>query len=369
MFSAVAGAASLGCRRAYVFVSDLVTGTSNQTTYMMSSEPLRTISRGVGSAWITPRGEGKTRRFLVRYRAGGREAKIQHAGSFRRRADAVLREQWVSGLIAAGRGTDIPKLLRGQNAQALTVTEAGKRWLRSRIDISAHTVCIHGDSLRRLESLIGETAIDELTPEDVAEAIAALAEKHKPSTVRKSLNVLRQALDHAGLERNPARDRRIRLPRQQRVQIAPPETAHVEAVVRALPPRYRLPVLALDSTGMRISELVGSPGGTWTTTPDAGACGRTRRRRACRAGSTPSTRTSTRPSVPSRPVRIAICRARSSPRWTTRGCVRRSHAPARPRVLPTSRRTTSGTAASRCSSSAARPSRGCRRTWATLAGR
>jgi hypothetical protein len=32
---------------------------------------------------------------------------------------------------------------------------AGKRWLGSRVDISANTVRIHGDSLRRIESLIG----------------------------------------------------------------------------------------------------------------------------------------------------------------------------------------------------------------------
>lgn len=67
--------------------------------------------------------------------------------------------------------------------------------------------------------------------------------------------MLQQALDHAQVNPNPARDRRIRLPRQKRVQITPPETEHVEAVVLALPARYRLPVLALDATGMRISEL------------------------------------------------------------------------------------------------------------------
>jgi integrase len=129
----------------------------------------------------------------------------------------------------------------------------------------------------------------------VANAIATLAETHKPSTVRKSLNVLQQALDHVQLDPNPARDRRIRLPRQRRVQIAPPETDHVEAVVRALPSRYRLPVLALDATAMRISELVeltwgdiDEHAGRWRVRPDT-------RRRGCPAGSTPSTSTSTPP--------------------------------------------------------------------------
>jgi integrase len=241
-----------------------------------------TIPRGVpGSAYIIARGEGPRRRFIVRYKLGGREAKVEHAGSFRRKSDAVLRRNFVIGLIAAGLGSEVRRRLRSQaEDDVVTVTEAGRRWLRSRIDISAHTVRIHGDSLRRLEPLIGENAIDDLTVDDVVAAIAALAEKHKPSTVRKSLNVLQQALDHAGLERNPARDRRIRLPRQQRVQIAPPETAHVEAVVRALPARYRLPVLALDATGMRISELVeltwgdvDEHAGRWRARPDTSKTG------------------------------------------------------------------------------------------------
>jgi integrase len=67
------------------------------------------------------------------------------------------------------------------------------------------------------------------------------------------------------------------------VQITPPETGHVEAVVLALPARYRLPVLALDATGMRISELVSltwgdvdEPAGRWRVRPDASKTGMAR---------------------------------------------------------------------------------------------
>src|SRR6185437_3858439 len=154
--------------------------------------------------------------------------------------------------------------------EALTVSEAGKLWLRSRIDIKDSTKRIHGDSLRRLEDLIGDVLITELTVDEIAQAIARLAEDHKASTVRKSLNVLQQTLDHHELFPNPARSPKIKLPRQKRVTISPPETEHVEAVMRVLPSRYRLPVLALDATGMRIEELCGlvwgdidEPGGRW----------------------------------------------------------------------------------------------------------
>lgn len=95
--------------------------------------------------------------------------------------------------------------------------------------------------------------------------------------------MLQQALDHAGIDPNPARDRRVRLPRQARKQISPPETAHVEAVVHALPAQYRLPVLALDATGMRVSELaeltwgdIDEPGGRWRVRPATSKTGRAR---------------------------------------------------------------------------------------------
>jgi integrase len=55
---------------------------------------------------------------------------------------------------------------------------------------------------------------------------------------------------------NPARDKLIvKLPREERRELRPPTAEHVEAVVRLLPSRYRLPALVLDATGMRIGEL------------------------------------------------------------------------------------------------------------------
>ena len=63
-------------------------------------------------------------------------------------------------------------------------------------------------------------------------------------------------LDHAGVQPNPARDKlTVRLPREERRHVQPPTAEHVEAVIRLLPKRYRLPALVLDATGMRIGEL------------------------------------------------------------------------------------------------------------------
>lgn len=268
-----------GCRRTYVFVRDLEQPSADRgLSAPARSDPPTTIGGGVGSVYIIPRGEGKSRRFHVRFKLGNQD--VHYAGSFRRRADAVLRQQWISGLIASGHGKDIRKIIRAHETNAITVTEAGKRWLTTRIDISKSTKRIHGDSLRRLEGLIGDVAVAELTVDQIAAAIAKVAEDHKRSTVRKSLNVLQQVLDHQDLVPNPARSPKIRLPRQQRVTISPPETEHVEAVVRLLPARYRLPVLALDATGMRISELcnltwddIDEHHGRWRVRPEASKTG------------------------------------------------------------------------------------------------
>jgi integrase len=85
------------------------------------------------------------------------------------------------------------------------------------------------------------------------------------------LTVVAMVLDFAGVQPNPARDRvRVRLPRENRPEIQPPAAEHVEAVHRLLTPAYRLPLLMLDATGMRVGELealtwgdVDEPRGRW----------------------------------------------------------------------------------------------------------
>jgi integrase len=63
-------------------------------------------------------------------------------------------------------------------------------------------------------------------------------------------------LDHEGVAPNPARDKvKVRFPRQERPEIVPPTAEHVLAVHEVLPSRYRLPLLVLDASGMRLGEL------------------------------------------------------------------------------------------------------------------
>ena len=62
-------------------------------------------------------------------------------------------------------------------------------------------------------------------------------------------------LDHHGVQPNPARDRRVKLPREEKRELTQPTAADVLAVHSLLPSVYRLPLLVLDATGMRVGEM------------------------------------------------------------------------------------------------------------------
>jgi integrase len=86
-----------------------------------------------------------------------------------------------------------------------------------------------------------------------------------------------------GHQPNPARDARVKLPRGERRHVSPPTAVHVEAVHRLLPSAYRLPLLVLDATGMRVGELarltwgdVDEPRGRWRVSANSSKTGRAR---------------------------------------------------------------------------------------------
>jgi integrase len=103
--------------------------------------------------------------------------------------------------------------------------------------------------------LVGERRLDDFAATDVAALVAELSKTRKKETIRKMVVHLAMVLDHAGVSPNPARG--VKLPWEQKHEIQPPSSEHVEAVHRLLPPRHQLPLLVLDATGMRLGELEG----------------------------------------------------------------------------------------------------------------
>lgn len=207
------------------------------------------------SSWIiartTKRGE---KRYRVEYRLGGRESATRYGGSFRTKRESDERRRWIDGELAGRRVPDLHSFALERRAP--TLAEAYEAWQASRVDVSAATATYQRSAIRRAKTLLARR-IDEITPADVAALVGELVAAGKSrETIRKTLTVLAMVFDFAAISPNPARDRvRVRLPREEHVEMNPPTAEHVEAVHGLLAPAYRLPLLVLDATGMRVGEL------------------------------------------------------------------------------------------------------------------
>jgi integrase len=153
-----------------------------------------------------------------------------------------------------------------------TLRDLADAWKASRLDVSPGTMATYNVALGRLLPRLGGEPVDTITPERVAALVVELnGAGMKKQTIRKTVSVLAMVLDHARIQPNPARDKlTVKLPREERRHLEPPTAAHVEAVLRLLQSRYRLPTLVLDGTGMRVGELealtsgdVDEPRGRW----------------------------------------------------------------------------------------------------------
>jgi len=212
----------------------------------------------VPSAFVTRIERDGVVRFRVRYRLGGRESLMRSGGSFQTLREARSRRDWIAGELAVCRVPDL-SLLEQLVPASPTLATVAERWRESRVDVADGTAATHRVNLGRILRVLGDRDVEAIAPADVAELVTTLhAGGLKRESIRKTISTLAQVLDHAGRtgERNPARDRlTVRLPREVREEPKPPTAEHVAAVCRLLPTRYRLPLVVLDSTGMRVGEL------------------------------------------------------------------------------------------------------------------
>jgi integrase len=211
-------------------------------------------------------------RYLVEYRVGGRDTKVQHGGSYPTKRLARVRAATIEQELASLR---VPDLRPKQPVVAPTFAEAAERWLASRLDVADGTRTQQRTSINRASKVLGPRRVDEVTAQDVAAMVSAIADAGaKPSYVRKVLQATAMLFDYVAITPNPARDKtQVKLPRDVRPEPEPPTAQHVLAVHRLLPARYRLPLVVLDATGMRLGELealtwgdMDEPRGRWRVT-------------------------------------------------------------------------------------------------------
>src|SRR5262245_1530757 len=207
------------------------------------------------SAWLEPRSTKGGTRWRVRFRYGGRESVPRFAGSFATKRDALARRSWVLGELAAMRPVDV-RALAAMPAKSPTLEAMARRWQESRVDVSDSTRVLHRVALGRVVPILGDRSVDKITVFDVKLLVSTLtAAGKKRETIRKSVKYLAAVLDDCGIDPNPARDKRIRLPHEERDEIVPPTAEHVAAVYRLLAPAYRLPLLWLDWSGARVGSI------------------------------------------------------------------------------------------------------------------
>jgi integrase len=142
---------------------------------------------------------------------------------------------------------------------AQSFSAVAERWRESRVDVADGTAATHRVNLSRIVPRLGQRAVGSIEASDVAELVAQLhAAGLKRESIRKTIATLAMVFDYAGRigEANPARDKMtVKLPRETKAEINPPTATHVEAVYQLLAPAYKLPLLVLDATGMRVGEL------------------------------------------------------------------------------------------------------------------
>ena len=210
----------------------------------------------MASASITTRKTASgSKRYIVRFRRGGRYFPVEHGGSFTTQREARIRRDLIAGELAAGR--DPREVLRSlsERPTARTFAQTFEAYVESRIDVAPATLANYKTHRDRLVAVLGSRDPLGLSWQDAQEVVTALSADLSPASVRIYIGTLRQVLDFAGAEPNPATDKRVKMPRNEKTVLEPPSANEVAAIIRNAPPKWRLALRVLEQTGMRAGEL------------------------------------------------------------------------------------------------------------------
>jgi integrase len=165
-----------------------------------------------------------------------------------------VRRDLIGGELAAGRNPRDTLRALTDPPQVRTVEAWAEEYRAGRIDLAPGTLRTLRFQLQAITATLGDRDPATLTATDVQGWIAGL--DLKPSSAGRYLATFRARLDFAGIDPNPARDPRVRLPREERAIVEPPSAEQVETIIARCARRWRLPLRVLEQTGMRVGELV-----------------------------------------------------------------------------------------------------------------
>lgn len=210
----------------------------------------------MASVYIVRRQTGIGPRWSVRCEMRNRP--ILRLGTFGVEGDAKRRKAAVISLIARyPRDTDAYPALSEIDAPPppppSTFGKVLDAWLETLHDLAPNTVRGYNISRQHIPEWLCAKDPLEITFDDLQRYASDRSRDLKRGTIAKELGVVRQALDHAGVKQNPARGRRIRLPREPQRLYRLPTRTQIAELHRVLPSRSPL-MLFLEHTGLRIEE-------------------------------------------------------------------------------------------------------------------
>lgn len=209
------------------------------------------------SLTINTRQTKSGRRFIVRFRLGGRAYPIVHGGSFRTMREAKIRRDLIGGELAAGRNpADVLNALATTPTPSTTLAHWRHRFIESRIDVDENTKKNYVSALKKACETFGDRDPATITADEVATWVADLASSYKPGTIALYLLSLRMLFDFIGLEPNVARDPRVKKPKQVREEPVPPSADHLLAILTALGEKWRLLFVTIEQGALRLGEAV-----------------------------------------------------------------------------------------------------------------
>jgi hypothetical protein len=94
------------------------------------------------------------------------------------------------------------------------VADVADEWLARRVNVAEATRHHNAASVAAIKDRFGQMAPGEVTSDAVQAWVDALLKRYAVGTVRLYRIALGQVLDFADVERNPAKSRRVTLPRQ-----------------------------------------------------------------------------------------------------------------------------------------------------------
>ena len=197
-------------------------------------------------ASIAQRPDGKYR---ARYTGPDRR---QHARHFKLKKDAVAWLDAKRGELASGDYVD-------PAAGKVTFREYAESWRAAQVH-RPHTA-EQVEQLLRTHVLptFGARQLASIRRSELQAWTKGLAATLSPTTITHTFRwvstIFRSAVDDGLIRATPCRG--VKLPRAQRVEVVPPSTEEVEAVLAVTEPRLRAAVMLGASTGMRQGEVCG----------------------------------------------------------------------------------------------------------------